>query len=1157
MLLTRALFDLLFTLDETAFEGLKFLLVGGEALTKTIMMKLRDSSFRPEHVINAYGPTENSTFCTTYAIKDDFSMYQSVPIGRPYSNRVAYLLDKHLQLMPIGIPGEIYVGGSSLSRGYLNQPELTAERFIANPIRKRHPSEFESDSESDANPNRYYSNKIYKTGDLAKWLANENLEYIGRNDFQVKLRGYRIELGEIETRLLEIPGIKHSVVLMRKYQGLDHLVGYYVSESKIEADVLKKHLAVTLPEHMIPSIFQHLITLPVTSNGKLDRNALPEPKLTPEAQPKQELKESEHTAFEFAYAEASLEKIETTLYNIWSEILNRTHFGKQDSFFNLGGNSLAAMMVRNKLENAFKLKLSIVALFQHTTIRQLAGHIMSLLGHSKTTESSENLTKSPRSDKSEPIAIVGMACRLPGVKDVNDFWKLLLEEKSNLREFSIEELRAHNIDKSVINAESYVKRGAVFEDAFEFDAGFFGYSLKEAEMMDPQQRLFLECAFEALENSGNVPDKFKGDIGVFASQGRNYYYPNNVLPNHKDMSGNQIFQTILSNEKDFLSTRVSYKLNLTGPSITLQTACSSSLVSVQMACESLKSGGCDMALAGGVSLFYNYGYPYQEEMIESPDGYCRAFDSDAKGTVVTSGVGSVVLKRLSDAIAHNDTIYALIKGGAVNNDGSSKVGFTAPSVKGQMAVIERAMKSANVSPEDISYIEAHGTGTAVGDPIEWTALHEVYQKHVKEPESCVIGALKTNIGHTDSAAGVMGLIKTTLALQNKILPATLNFRNLNPEIASFNKIFRVSNKTMPWDRKLDKPNSSRRIAAISSFGLGGTNAHMILEEFYDDRFKKRAKGSSNEAVLDQERYYLIPFSAKTKDALAAMAQNMRQALEICDSTIIPDFAYTAQEGRSEFEARGFLICNRFGIRGERLIFQYLRETEFEEKKIIISSREEAKSYINIVPLDIMADNISSGDPISYMVQLRLIGWMWSNGAEVLWENLRKEAEQAINHMTNQTTDRATDQTTVEASRPLNKIPIPGYHFIRKRFEMATNSGQKKQDVIEHIPEHQIENVAEQSISLQAGEQNLTSLASSPDRSFTEPALKEIWTKTLGVPMSDISASSDFFALGGDSLSLIDLFSLIKKSFFPSLDLEDIVNCNEFGKMYQFLATFSR
>lgn len=891
LLITRALFDLLYTLDETVFAPLKCLLVGGEALTKNIMLKLLKSPYKPNKLINAYGPTENSTFCTTYFLEDDFSALNSVPIGRPYSNRVGFVVDKHMQLMPIGVIGEIYVGGPSLSRGYLNKPDMTQERFVDNPFFK----------ESGAHYPR-----IYKTSDLVKWLPDGNLEYAGRNDFQVKLRGYRVELAEIESKILEFPGIKHSVAMLHKNDSLSYLVAYYVANTKLEDQVLRTHLAALLPDYMIPSIFVHLETIPVTTNGKLDRKALPVPHFQEE---------------EVKTIPDDIVSIDETITKIWSSILNLNNFNKNDSFFNLGGNSLAAMMVRKELEDAFSIKLNIVDLFQYTSINQLSEHIASVCKSSGIEIKAQETNTQVRTESqiNEPIAVVGMACRIPGVKDVESFWSLLVNEETNLREITKDELRKNAISEELIASDTYVKRGAVFDDVFCFDAGFFGYSVKDAEIMDPQQRQFLECAWEALEHSGNVPEKFSGEISVFATQGRNDYFINHVHPHA--LSDGSMFQAILGNEKDFVSTKASYKLNLTGPSITLQTACSSSLVCVQMACESLKTHGSDLALAGGVSLFYNHGYQYQDDLIESPDGYCRAFDTKAKGTVVTSGVGVVILKRLSDAIAQKDTIYAVIKGGAINNDGASKMAFTAPSVSGQSAVIEKALANSNVSSETISYIEAHGTGTHLGDPIEWTALHNVYQKNSEKEGKCTIGSVKTNIGHTDSAAGVFGLMKTALALKNNVLPATLNFESLNSEIASFNKLFNVSNKTSKWCS-----DQFPRRAAVSSFGLGGTNAHVVLEEYVDDKSKQELSEDQEET-----KYYLIPFSAKSRESLYLMATKLKNFIEFEENVDFNNLAFTAQYGRAEFKERGFfIVCDNQQKHPKRICSTYLQDEEDQQ-----------------------------------------------------------------------------------------------------------------------------------------------------------------------------------------------------------------------------------
>lgn len=1123
VLMTRALFDLLFSLDETAFKDIRILMVGGEALTKHLMQRLMNSGSKPDELINAYGPSENSTFCTTFEINTDFSHLNSVPIGRPYTNRVAYILDKYEQLMPVGFPGEIVVGGTSLSRGYLNRADLTKEKFIKNPY-----------FQDSGVP---YT-KVYKTGDLAKWLPDGNIEFAGRNDFQVKLRGYRIELCEIEERLLEHPSIKHAVVVMKKQQEEGYLLGYYVSNHAIDESVLRAHLASRLPEYMIPSVFVYLKTLPVTTNGKLDRKALPEPTL--------HTKPKKH--------EVPIKNTEKVIREIWSSVLGIESFERDHSFFELGGNSLSAMRVRKQLEDAFATQLNIVELFEYPTLASLANRVNQLTGEN-TEELVQHQNHQDASDNNQDVAIVGMSCRLPGINSVEDYWSLLVAGETTLTEYTDDELSQWGVSKDEISDDSYVKRGGLFRDVFAFDAAFFGYSAKDATIMDPQQRHFLECAWEALEHSGNIPSKYDGDIGVFASQGRNYYFMDRVYADPASLSNTNIFQAILNNEKDFLSTRVSFKLNLTGPSITLQTACSSSLVSIQMACESLRNFSCDMALAGGVSLFYKPGYRYQDDMIESPDGYCRAFDKNAKGTVVTSGVGIIAIKRLADAIRDKDTVYAVIKGGAINNDGSDKMGFTAPSVRGQSAAIAKAIRNAKVDPETITYIESHGTGTILGDPIEWKALHNTFASLVGENYSGKIGAVKTNIGHTDSAAGVLGLIKTTLSLYHDFLPATLNFHELNPEIKQFNRLFSVNSTSEKW------LGDSKR-AGVSSFGLGGTNAHVILEEYKSD----------NEIQCKSTSVKIIPISAKTSYSLAELKNRYLKFIGCNDSMSINNLAYTSYVGREEFNERAYLIVDEGS---KEILHSYTRNTHFQRKQkmsLTLGAGSHAKlanyeylyarstefktlfdefaeSYsesvalnlaftvwLNNFDVDARVNSKSSEDDISSELLLRydiscdindewkhnaidvntstvsirneveylaILGWLWAHGCSIQFEKY---------------------QNFDKASR---RIAIPTYAFEHKKFELE----KPMLSVVEQACEEMIEN--DQGTNFSAH-------------------LKSLWSDILGIDVSDIDEGTDFFDLGGDSLALIDLMSLLKKSHSINLELDDLVNTLEFSEMLELI-----
>ena len=464
------------------------------------------------------------------------------------------------------------------------------------------------------------------------------------------------------------------------------------------------------------------------------------------------------------------------------------------------------------------------------------------------------------------IAIVGMAGRFPGARNIDEFWRNLRDGVEAISFFTEEELRSAGVDSALLSDPSYVRANATLEDTELFDASFFGINHREAEIMDPQHRIFLECAWEALENAGYNADSYQGRIGVYAGHGLTSYLLSNLYSNRQSLWALSGSQTFFGNDKDHLSTRVSYKLNLNGPSLSVQTACSTSLVAVHLACQSLLNGECSMALAGGITIWVpqKVGYKYDEGGILSPDGHCRAFDAAAKGTVNGNGVGIVILKRLEDALAEGDTIHAVIKGSAINNDGSQKAGYTAPSIEGQAAVISEAMHMAGVDASTITYVEAHGTGTVMGDPIEVAALTQAFRAGTQAKEFCAIGSVKTGIGHLDTAAGVAGLIKTVLALKNKELPPSLHYQQPNPVIDFANSPFYVNSTLSEWTTNDGAP----RRAGVSSFGIGGTNAHVIVEE-----------APQVEPAGTVRPLHLIVLSAKTGSALQTTARNLAAAPE--------------------------------------------------------------------------------------------------------------------------------------------------------------------------------------------------------------------------------------------------------------------------------------
>jgi acyl transferase domain-containing protein len=491
------------------------------------------------------------------------------------------------------------------------------------------------------------------------------------------------------------------------------------------------------------------------------------------------------------------------------------------------------------------------------------------------------------------IAIIGMSLRFPGARDAEGFWRNLRDGVESITFFGDEELLAAGIDPALLRRSNFVKAYGALDGIEFFDAAFFGYTPREATIMDPQHRLFLECAWEALEHAGYDPETYAGSIGVFGGSGINSYV-NNIFANSELLATIDWFQAGIGNDKDFLTTRVSYKLNLKGPSVVVQSACSTSLVATHVACQNLLSGACDIALAGGVTIVAQQkrGYLFQEGGISSPDGHCRAFDAQARGTVGGSGVGVVVLKRLEDALADGDEIHAVIKGSAINNDGSVKVGYTAPSVGGQAEVIRMAHAIAGVEPETITYVEAHGTATELGDPIEIAALTDVFGSATRERNFCAVGSVKTNFGHLDTAAGVAGLIKTALALEHKTIPPSLHFREPNPRINFADSPFYVSAQRAVWE----KGQTARR-AGVSSFGIGGTNAHVVLEE-------------APEIVPHESprAWQLLLLSARTDTALTAMTSNLSRHLTEHSEIRLDDVAYTLQVGRKTFGQRRMLVC---------------------------------------------------------------------------------------------------------------------------------------------------------------------------------------------------------------------------------------------------------
>jgi acyl transferase domain-containing protein len=494
------------------------------------------------------------------------------------------------------------------------------------------------------------------------------------------------------------------------------------------------------------------------------------------------------------------------------------------------------------------------------------------------------------------IAVIGMAGRYPKSKNLDEFWGHLRDGDELISFFAGGEAAAHGAAAEQPGGGRFVRAAVVLEDADLFDAPFFNFTHREASLLDPQHRLFLETCWEALENAGYNPDTYDGLIAVYAGAGINSYFLSNLYLNPAFGPSEQL-SLLLASDKDYMMTRASYKLNLRGPSVMVQSACSTSLVAIHLACQGLLAEECDIALAGAsnVQTILRDGYFAPEGGIYSPDGHCRPFDADGQGTLFGSGVGVVVLKRLEDALADGDHVEAVIKGSAVNNDGSMKVSYTAPSVEGQAEVVAEALANAGVSADTISYVEAHGTATPLGDPIEIRALTKAYEATTDKKGFCAVGSVKSNVGHLDAAAGITGIIKTVLSLKHKLLAPSLHFKRPNPSIDFENSPFYVNHRLSEW------AGPAPRRAGVSSFGIGGTNAHIILEE---------APPPPAAAAPSRPRQLLV-LSAKTESALESATANLTEHLRRVDDSEpadLADIAYTLQVGRKAFKHRRALVC---------------------------------------------------------------------------------------------------------------------------------------------------------------------------------------------------------------------------------------------------------
>lgn len=857
--------------------------------------KLLEKWYKKVKYFNAYGPTEDTIISTVWKCPytEEALPESIVPIGKPINNKWACIVDRNSELQPIGITGELCIAGDGLARGYLNQPGKTAEKFIDNPFKP--------------------GTKLYKTGDLARYRADGNIEFLGRIDYQVKFHGFRIELGEIETQLRAHPEIQECAVVLKEQEEIKQLVGYYVRKnstkeeqgSSINTEILRNHLKVRLPDYMIPAFLIEIETMPLTLSGKIDRKDLLNRKIEVVRTEKIALPQSQ---------------IEERILRIWKETLKIDEISTKDGFFQIGGDSILAVMAIDKINEELGLNLNVTILFKYSNIKALSEHVTTIktervLPLNTETDRKADLNRmNKKVDYSQPfaeypeyynesLAIIGISASFPGAKNHYEFWENIRAGNESIKILGREELIKAGLPDYIINNPDFIPVQASIEGKDLFDPEFFNISPKDTELMDPQSRLLLLHSWKAMEDAGYISRQIL-DTSVFMTASTNFAQSAATDEIMGDSNG---YSSRIFAQGGTIATMISYKLGLKGPSLFVQTNCSSSLAGLNLAYQSLMVDDAKYALVGGCSIFTTSGYMHQGGMNFSSDGHVKTFDASADGIVGGDGVAVILVKKAADAIKDRDNIYALIRGVAVNNDGSDKVGFYAPGIKGQSEVIQKAINMTGVNPETISYIEAHGTGTKLGDPVELSALNDAYRNYTAKKQFCGIGSVKTNIGHLDTAAGLAGCIKVALSLYNEEIPQTLNYKNPNPNFDFGNSPFYVVDKLIKWDN-VPFP----RRAALSSFGIGGTNVHTIMEQYNNIEESKQSE-------YNDKNSYLIPISARNRECLKSYAGDMlafmrKQQVDLDMASV----AYTLQTGREEMNIRVIFVVSSINELCEKL-----------------------------------------------------------------------------------------------------------------------------------------------------------------------------------------------------------------------------------------------
>lgn len=970
--------------DHPSVQTLRMVFVSGEALPVDLASKFL-TRFKSTQLHNLYGPTEAAIDVSYWPCKavDHLS---SVPIGRPIANTQLYILNQHLQPVPIGVIGELYIGGVGIARGYRNRPDLTNERFLKNP--------FATEKDKLDQQNLI----LYRTGDAARYLPDGNIEYVGRLDQQVKLRGLRIELEEIEHNLRIVLKINHAAVILYEDENKHKQLVAYVLSQEIDKQLtqvnMKQLLMKSLAEHMIPEHIIEIDQWPLSPSGKTDKKqllAFTQKKLAQKASTLLALP-SPHTQ-----QDVRNQTIVAEMQVIVGEILKRvaTEIDPTVNFGDLGFDSIRFSELSLKINKKYSLNVSPQVFYRYKNLEQLTQHFIQTyseqmpaahmaysqplinISNSHLCHNTEKDSNKSLNSESCDVAIIGIAGRLPQSPNIDIFWQNLITGKD-----MITTIPDDRWDWKAYADQPGARWGGFISDVDKFDAAFFNISPLEAETMDPQQRLLLESVWHTLEDAGYTPSDLSNTrTGVFiGTTGNEYVFMQQKAGLESSIhSVSGIVQSISAN-------RISYFFNLKGPCAPIDTACSSSLIAVHRAVTAINTKECEMAIVSGVNLLLSpsFGYPSFSKMgMLSPDGKCKAFDASANGYVRSEGVITLLLKPLSRALADHDRIHAVIKGSAENHGGKTH-GLTVPNPVAQSEVIFRAHQKAAIDPTTITYIEAHGTGTSLGDPIEIDGLQQAfdlscktYGKNINGASSCGIGSVKTHIGHLEGAAGIAGLLKTTLALSHQALPANLHLKHPNPAIDLTNTPFYFMSETKPWTQLVDSDQKPiPRRAGVSSFGFGGSNAHVVLEE----------APKQEPVIVGYKSHYVLTLSARQMESLLQRITDF--AAWLTDNIEVPlqHIAYTLNVKRTHFKYR-----KAFVVKSAQELLLYLKEakktlTDFPNEPPKVGKEYDTafKGLIKIITEEIKKHKLGEKE---YEEKLKILADLYQQGFDIKWEEL--------------------------------------------------------------------------------------------------------------------------------------------------------------------------